>query len=192
DRRRPRGGPEPARRPRPALRLARRERGPRERRLHDRAAQPQGVDVHARGEDVDRSARHLRHLGLQAGLGVLARSDHPRRPRRAHHGEQRPLPQRQRATAPGSQADLSVAMVGSEGASSPLPKLAYVFEPTSFATLALYEAASGLCELLWVVDASRPEVRELSRLLARLGTIVDIGGLSLDAAAVAIANHEPQ
>ena len=83
-------------------------------------------------------------------------------------------------------------MVGSEGASSPLPKLAYVFEPTSFATLALYEAASGLCELLWVVDASRPEVRELSRLLARLGTIVDIGGLSLDAAAVAIANHEPQ
>jgi biotin carboxylase len=82
-------------------------------------------------------------------------------------------------------------MADREGATSPLPRLAYVFEPRSFATLALYEAASGLCELLWVVDASRPEVGELSRLLARLGTIVDVAGLSLDEAAAAIARHEP-
>jgi biotin carboxylase len=78
-----------------------------------------------------------------------------------------------------------------EGASTPLPKLAYVFEPTSFATLALYEAAHGRCELLWVVDASRPEVAELSRLLVRLGTIVDVAGLSLDAASRLVADHEP-
>ncbi len=83
-------------------------------------------------------------------------------------------------------------MVGREGAKSPLHKLAYVFEPTSFATLALYEAASALCELLWVVDASRPDVSELSRLLGRLGTIVDVAGLALDDAAALIASHEPQ
>jgi biotin carboxylase len=83
-------------------------------------------------------------------------------------------------------------MVGRERAPSPLPKLAYVFEPTSFATLALYEAASALCELLWVVDASRPDVSELSRLLGRLGTIVDVAGLALDDAAALIASHEPQ
>jgi biotin carboxylase len=83
-------------------------------------------------------------------------------------------------------------IVGPESASIPLPKLAYTFEPTSFAILALYEAASGLCELLWVVDASRPEVHELSRLLARLGTIVDIAGCSRDEAAAMIAGHEPQ
>jgi biotin carboxylase len=83
-------------------------------------------------------------------------------------------------------------MEATKGGPAPLPRLAYVFEPTSFATLALYEAASGLCELLWVVDASRPDVAELSRLLARLGTIVDVAGLSVGEAAALIASHEPQ
>ena len=35
-------------------------------------------------------------------------------------------------------------MEATKGGPAPLPRLAYVFEPTSFATLALYEAASGL------------------------------------------------
>lgn len=71
------------------------------------------------------------------------------------------------------------------------PRLAYVYEPGSFATLALFEAASGLCEIVWVADASRPEVAELSTLLARLGTLVDVAGLTVAEAAAAVAVHRP-
>jgi biotin carboxylase len=71
------------------------------------------------------------------------------------------------------------------------PRLAYVYEPSSFATLALFEAAEGLCDLLWVVDVARPEVASVAALLRRLGTLVDVSGLTIEAAAASIAAFEP-
>jgi biotin carboxylase len=69
--------------------------------------------------------------------------------------------------------------------------LAYVYHPRSFATLLLSEAARGLCKLLWIVDTSNEEQASMQRLLRKLGTVVDINGLGLDEAAVAIAQFEP-
>jgi biotin carboxylase len=44
----------------------------------------------------------------------------------------------------------------------------------------LIEAAADLCELLWMVDGSLPEMREMTELLHRFGPVVDIGGLSVE------------
>jgi hypothetical protein len=44
--------------------------------------------------------------------------------------------------------------------------------------LQIAEAASGLCEILWLVDESVPENAFTSRLLRKLGTVVDVAGLS--------------
>jgi biotin carboxylase len=71
------------------------------------------------------------------------------------------------------------------------PRLAYVYEPGSFSTLALFEAARELCDLVWVADTSRPDVAALSALLRRLGTLVDVAGLSTAQAAAAIEAHDP-
>jgi biotin carboxylase len=69
--------------------------------------------------------------------------------------------------------------------------LAFLYEPGSFATLALFAAADGLCDLLFVADGTRPEVAELVPLLRRLGTFVDTAGLDVAHTAQAIAAHGP-
>jgi len=74
---------------------------------------------------------------------------------------------------------------------SGVPTLAYVYHPRSFATMSLVETARGRCEVLWVVDTSDPQAASMTRLLQRFGTCVDVAGLDLDAAAAAVARHEP-
>lgn len=74
---------------------------------------------------------------------------------------------------------------------SELPTLAFVYNAHSFATLALADAADGLCRLLWVIDSSEPEVASMARLLRRLGTCVDIADLSLDEAALLVGEQRP-
>lgn len=66
-----------------------------------------------------------------------------------------------------------------------------MYHPRSFATLSVAEAAEGVCELLWIVDTSNDEVSSMSRLLRRLGTVVDIAGLSLDESSALIAEAGP-
>jgi biotin carboxylase len=44
----------------------------------------------------------------------------------------------------------------------------------------LTAAAAGLCDLLWLVDASLPEMQQMIELLDRFGPVVDIGGLSVE------------
>jgi biotin carboxylase len=44
----------------------------------------------------------------------------------------------------------------------------------------LTAAAAGLCELLWMIDGSLPEMREMTELLNRFGPVVDVAGLSVD------------
>jgi biotin carboxylase len=71
------------------------------------------------------------------------------------------------------------------------PRLAFVYHPRSFGTLAIAEAARGVCELVWVVDSSVEEVASMLRLLRRLGSVVDIAGRSLEDAARDIAAEHP-
>jgi biotin carboxylase len=70
------------------------------------------------------------------------------------------------------------------------PTLAYLFQPGSFATLALFEAARELCNLVWVVDSTELDPVD-RRLLDRTGTIVDIAGLHVDAAAARVGELRP-
>jgi biotin carboxylase len=69
--------------------------------------------------------------------------------------------------------------------------LAYMYHPRSFETMALVEAAAGVCELLWIVDTSNDEVSSMSRLLRRLGTVIDIAGLSVDDSSALIVAANP-
>ncbi len=71
------------------------------------------------------------------------------------------------------------------------PRLAFVYHPRSFGTLAVAEAARGVCELVWVIDSSVDEVTSMARLLRRLGSVVDIAGRSLEDAADDIAAQHP-
>ncbi|MGD1057289.1 MAG: ATP-grasp domain-containing protein [Solirubrobacteraceae bacterium] len=71
------------------------------------------------------------------------------------------------------------------------PRLAFVYHPRSFGTMAIAEAAEGICELIWVLDTSDPEIVSMSRLLRRLGEVVDVAGSSIEDAAAAIAATRP-
>jgi biotin carboxylase len=72
-------------------------------------------------------------------------------------------------------------------------RLAFVYHPKSFATLEIAGAARGLCDLLWVVDrAIVPEGADaMVRVLQRLGSVVDVTGLTPEAAAGRIAAERP-
>lgn len=70
-------------------------------------------------------------------------------------------------------------------------RLAFVYHPASFETLEIAEAARGVCDLIWVIDTSMPEVGSMQRLLRRLGDVVDVTGLTHDEAAEAIAAARP-
>ncbi len=54
------------------------------------------------------------------------------------------------------------------------------YGPRCVPVMQLIEAAADLCELLWMVDGSLPEMREMTELLHRFGPVVDIGGLSVE------------
>lgn len=57
--------------------------------------------------------------------------------------------------------------------------------------MSIVDAARGVCDLVWVIDSSDPETASMSRLLRRLGTVVDVAGLSPDEAATTIATENP-
>ncbi len=71
------------------------------------------------------------------------------------------------------------------------PRLAFAYHPRSFGTMAIAEAAEGVCELIWILDTSDPEISSMSRLLRRLGDVVDVAGSSLEQAASSIAAARP-
>ena len=70
-------------------------------------------------------------------------------------------------------------------------RLAFVYHPQSFSTFAVADSARAVCDLTWIVDTTVPEVDSMSRLLRSSGTVVDVGGLSLDEAAASIAAEHP-
>jgi biotin carboxylase len=71
------------------------------------------------------------------------------------------------------------------------PRLAFVYHPRSFGTMAIAEAAEGVCELVWIVDTTDPEINSMVRLLRRLGEVIDVANMAIDDAAAAIAASQP-
>lgn len=58
--------------------------------------------------------------------------------------------------------------------------MAVGYGPRCVPVMQLTEAAAGLCELLWMIDGSLPEMHEMTELLHRFGPVVDVSGLSVD------------
>jgi len=64
-----------------------------------------------------------------------------------------------------------------ESISARRPLIAVGYGPRCIPVMQLTEAASGICELLWMIDGTLPEMREMTELLHRFGPVVDIGEL---------------
>lgn len=60
------------------------------------------------------------------------------------------------------------------------PLIAVGYGPRCVPVMQLTEAAAELCDLIWLVDATIPEMREMTELLNRFGPVVDISGLDVD------------
>ena len=74
---------------------------------------------------------------------------------------------------------------------TPLPKLLYVYDPLSFAPLSITEAADGICQLIWVIDSSKPDSSTIARLLRKFGPVIDAFGLTLEQVADEARQYEP-
>jgi biotin carboxylase len=55
----------------------------------------------------------------------------------------------------------------------------------------LAEAAAGVCDLIWLIDTSVPGMAEMTDLLNRFGAVVDLNGVSLEAAVKLLSDWEP-
>ncbi|HTU31400.1 MAG TPA: ATP-grasp domain-containing protein [Solirubrobacteraceae bacterium] len=60
------------------------------------------------------------------------------------------------------------------------PRLAVMYEVGAFSPFEIRDAAQDLCDLVWVTGWSSPLDRTLTRLLPRLGTVLDVEGLGRD------------
>lgn len=69
-------------------------------------------------------------------------------------------------------------------------RIAILHHPRSFFPLDLRDAIGTDIEVIWVLTDARPD-RTMSRLLHRLGEVVDIADLDVDAAAGAVAERSP-
>jgi biotin carboxylase len=60
------------------------------------------------------------------------------------------------------------------------PLVAVGYGPRCVPVMQLTEAAADVCELLWMIDGSLPEMHEMTELLNRFGPVVDIAGMDTD------------
>jgi biotin carboxylase len=56
----------------------------------------------------------------------------------------------------------------------------------------LANAAAGICEILWVIDSSEPGGGDDSRLLTKIGPVVDVAGLDPETAAAQVRRERPE
>jgi hypothetical protein len=57
-------------------------------------------------------------------------------------------------------------------------RLIIAYDATTPSVFSLRDAARGLCDLVWMIDLSVPEMANPARLLSRVGTLVDVSGLT--------------
>src|ERR1700744_2363481 len=72
-----------------------------------------------------------------------------------------------------------------------LPLVAVRYGPRCVPVMQLAEAATGLCDLLWMIDSSVPGMAEMTDLLNRFGGVVDLKGLSAEHVFKILADWEP-
>jgi biotin carboxylase len=60
------------------------------------------------------------------------------------------------------------------------PLVAVGYGPRCVPVMQLTEAAAAICDLLWLIDGSIPEMRQMTDLLNRFGPVVDISGRGPD------------
>ena len=72
-----------------------------------------------------------------------------------------------------------------------LPTLAVVYGDGSAPAMSLTAAAAPLCDIAWVVDSSATRDASTLRLLRKLGTVIDLAGLSEQEAAAAVRVQRP-
>ena len=71
------------------------------------------------------------------------------------------------------------------------PLLAVGHGPQSQPPLQIAEAASGLCEIIWLIDESVPENAFTSQLLKKVGIVANIAGLSPGEVAALLREYSP-
>jgi biotin carboxylase len=83
-----------------------------------------------------------------------------------------------------SQGNANIRYVGGDmrdsESNSKRPLVAVGYGPRCVPVMQLTEAASGICDLLWLVDATVPGMREMTDLLDRFGPVVNIAGLDAE------------
>jgi hypothetical protein len=70
-------------------------------------------------------------------------------------------------------------------------RLIIAYDATTPSVFSLRDAARGLCTLIWLVDLSDPAMVNPSRLLSRVGAVVDVAGLTPHQTADALRGLEP-
>jgi biotin carboxylase len=60
------------------------------------------------------------------------------------------------------------------------PLVAVGYGPRCVPIMQLAEAAAGVCDLLWMIDGSLPEMAQMADLLNRYGPVVDTSGLDVE------------
>jgi biotin carboxylase len=71
------------------------------------------------------------------------------------------------------------------------PLVAVCYGPRCVPVLRLTEAAASICDLLWLIDRSLPEMREMTDLLNRFGPVVDVSGLGVEEILKELSAYEP-
>jgi biotin carboxylase len=59
------------------------------------------------------------------------------------------------------------------------PLVAVGYGPRCVPVMQLTEAAARICDLLWLIDGSLPEMQQMTELLNRFGPVVDVSGLNV-------------
>jgi biotin carboxylase len=70
-------------------------------------------------------------------------------------------------------------------------RLAIAYDVDSFSPIEILTAVGEGCDLIWVVDSSRP-LGPMGQVLSRTGYVVDIAGLSQDEAVAVVAASQPE
>ncbi len=71
------------------------------------------------------------------------------------------------------------------------PRLVVPYGRMTLSPMTLAQAASGLCELLWLVNLSEPEAAEAERIMKRLGIVVNVDGVAPEDWAAVVEPYRP-
>jgi biotin carboxylase len=72
-----------------------------------------------------------------------------------------------------------------------LPLVAVAYGPRCVPVMQVAEAAAGLCDLLWLIDTSVPEMKQMLDLLNRFGPVVAVEGMTVQEMADALSPEKP-